>query len=104
MTIKLLDYEAIPVEVEVGDINDIGRMTIKVLSGDEVLTVIYKDFTSEEFDSCNIGRYVSYYDGEYDIYNAATGFSCLNDKAFMDRHDSYSYMYYDGDEEDEEES
>ena len=89
MTIKLFDYEAREVEFDVGDINDIGAMTIRVLSGDEVLTVIYKDFTSDTFDSCATGRTVGYYDGEYAIYNANTGVNLLNDKSFMNRTDSY---------------
>lgn len=99
MTVKLFDYQAKEVEFDVGDINDIGAMSIQVLSGDEVLTVIYKDFTSRSFDSCSTGRYVGYNDGCYEVYNANTGVNLFNSKAFTNRNDSY--WFYRMDEEDE---
>lgn len=88
MTVKLLDYEDNAIEADVGDINDIVRMSIRVLSGDEVLTVIRKDTTVETFDSSDC-RFMSFFDGEYDIYDVHTGVNYFNNEAFMNRQSSY---------------
>jgi hypothetical protein len=93
MTVKLLDYRHRPVEVEVGDIETIGCMRMEVLSGDEILEVIRKDFTIEKFDSYPGGRYVGYPDGEYDVYNPAAGINLFNKAAFMNR--TSSYWFYE---------
>lgn len=99
MTVKLLDYAGKAVEVDVGDINDIGSMRIRVVTGDEILTVVHKDFTVEEFDSSGC-RMRDFWDGEYEIYSATTGLNELNREAFINR--TSSYWFYDDDEEDEE--
>lgn len=89
MTVKLLDYKGNATNVEVGDINNIGAMRIKVLSGDEVLTVIHKDdYSISEFDSC-VCRINDYFDEEYEVYNVVTGVNLFEDKAFMERTNSY---------------
>lgn len=100
MTIKLLDYARSVVEVDVGDIDTIGAMSIQVVTGDEILKVIYKDYTTREFDSSR-DRCANFYDGEYELYNATTGLNRLDDKAFLNRYSSYAYLY--GGEDDEEE-
>ena len=99
MTVTLLDYESRPVVVEVGELESIGRMDIDILSGDEILTVIYKDYTIKKFDSCPGGRIHGYEDGGYELYNAITGVNYFNRDAFMNRTSSY-WFYHD--EEDEE--
>lgn len=99
MTVKLLDYRRNPVEVEVGDIETIGRMRMKILSGDEILEVIRKDFTVEKFDSYPGGRIVGYYDGDYDVYNPAEGVNLFNEPAFMNRTSSYWFFDHMWEEE-----
>lgn len=91
MTIKLLDWRGDKVEVDVGNIENIGAMRIEVITGDEILRVLYKDFTIDEFDS-SYSRVRDYYDGEYEIYNATTGRNLLEDERFINRTGSYWFM------------
>ena len=92
MKIKLLDYENKIKVVDVGDIKEIGSMYIEVLSGDEVLLIIYKDYTIKEFDSSNTRREDSL-EGEYPIYNEQLGINLLKDEDFLNRKDSYDYLW-----------
>ena len=91
MTIKLFDYCANVVEVNVGDIETIGSMHIDVITGDEVLTVIRKVFTVEKFDSCN-SRLVDYPDWAYVIYDSDTGVNLLENEIFINRTKSYWFF------------
>ena len=83
MKIKLLDYETKIKVVDVGDIKKIGSMYIDVISGDEVLVVVYKDYTIKEFDSSNT-RCEDLREGRYLIYNEQLGINFLKDKDFYD--------------------
>ena len=94
MKIRLLDYKNKIIVVDVGDIKEIGSMYIEVLSGDEVLYVIYKDYTIKEFDSSNT-RCEDSHDGGYSIYNEQIGINLLKDEDFLNRKDSYDYLLKD---------
>ena len=83
MKIKLLDYETKTKIVDVGDIKEIGSMYIDVISGDEVLVVVYKDYTIKTFDSSNT-RCEDRHEGRYLIYNEQLGINLLKDKDFYD--------------------
>ena len=93
MKIRLLDYKNKIIVVDVGDIKEIGSMYIEVLSGDEVLYVIYKDYTIKTFDSSNT-RCKDNLDARYPIYNKITGLNLLKDKDFLNRIDSYDYLWF----------
>ena len=89
MTIKLLDYFGTPVEHDVGNIEDIARMIITVLSGDETLRVIYKDYSEKFFDSSK-SRMINELDDEYELYNyLKPEESILNSEEFKNRKRSY---------------
>jgi len=88
MTVKLLDYAGEITNVDIGDIDNIASMHIRVLTGDEVLTVTYKDYSVDHFDSSDC-RMEDFFDEEYDVYNINTGVNLLEDKAFMERTTSY---------------
>lgn len=89
MTIKLLDYKGTPVEHHVGNIEDIAGMFITVLSGDETLRVIYKDYSEKHFDSSDC-RFENYLDYSYELYNyLKPEESILNKEAFKNRKNSY---------------
>lgn len=88
MIVKLLDYQNRAVNVDVGDIENIGSMTIEVVTGDEVLTVVYKDYTIKKFDSCD-SRIEDCFDARYEIYNSITGVNEFNNKTFVNRTTSY---------------
>ena len=94
MKIKLLDYEDKIIVVDVGDIKEIESMYIEVISGDEVLLVVYKDYTIKEFDSSNT-RCEDRHEGRYLIYNKQRGINFLKDKDFLNRINSYSYLWKD---------
>ena len=88
MKIRLLDYAGREDIVDIGNIEDIAVMTIRVLTGDEVLTVIYKDYSVDVFDTSGC-RICDYHDDEYDIYNITDGTNMLNDEEFVNRTDTY---------------
>ena len=69
---------------------------MRVVTGDEILQVIYKDYTIEEFDSSD-DRNAEFYNGEYDVYNVVTGLNLFDKEAFMKR--TRSYWFYDYDED-----
>lgn len=50
MKLTILDFQSKRQEVEIGELKDIQRITIKVISGDEIAVVLYKDYKITEFD------------------------------------------------------
>lgn len=96
MKIKLLDYENNIKVADVGDIKEIESMYIEVLSGDEVLFVVYKDYTIKEFDPSNT-HCKDHHEGIYLIYNEQLGINLLKDEDFLNRKDSYDYLRKDKD-------
>ena len=94
MKFKLLDYETKTKVVDVGDIKEIGSIYIEIISGDEVLLVIYKDYTIKEFDSSNT-RCEDRREGIYLIYNEQSGINFLKDEDFLNRKNFYDYLWKD---------
>lgn len=102
MKIKILDYRDRPSEVDVGELNDIERMTMEVGSGDEILNVVYKDGTTKRFDSSN-DRTRYFYDGWYDVYDKERGNNIMEKPEWLNR-THYSYLYEFGDTSDADHS
>lgn len=94
MVLKLMDWEGKTVEHEVGNIDDIGLIEIEVISGDEVATVIYKDYTVAKYDSSGC-RNVDYADYAYTLYNTTKGINLLDDPKWKNRESSYWYDLYE---------
>ena len=93
MTIKLLNYRGVPVEVDIGDFNNVARMTMDVVSGDEVLNVMYKNYDVKIFDSSD-DRTMNFHDDEYEVYSFDNpGPNILDNEKFMNRTSSYWYLY-----------
>lgn len=65
MKIKIFDYKDDSKIVDLGE-KEILLITVKEVSGDDVLVVRYKDGTRKCFDSSD-SRILSFDDGEYDI-------------------------------------
>ena len=63
MKTVIYDYADRPVEIELKD-DRITKIFVKILSGDEVIEVYYKDGSCEKFDSSN-DRTIDYFDGTY---------------------------------------
>ena len=93
MKIKLLDCKDTISFVDVGDIKEIESIDIDVITGDEVLVVLYKDYTIKKFDSSNT-RCKDHLDARYPIYNELTGLNLLKDEDFLNRKDSYDYLWF----------
>lgn len=93
MKIKLLGYKNKTSFVDVGDIKEIESMDIDVITGDEVLVVLYKDYTIKKFDSSNT-RCEDHLDARYPIYNKITGLNLLKDEDFLNRKGSYDYLWF----------
>ena len=93
MEIKLLGYKNKTKVVDVGDIKEIESMYIDVITGDEVLVVVYKDYTIKTFDSSNT-RCKDHLDARYPIYNEPIGLNLLEDEDFLNRKSSYDYLWF----------
>ena len=93
MKIKLLGYKNKISFVDVGDIKEIESMYIDVISGDEVLFVVYKDYTIKEFDSSHT-RCKDHLDARYPIYNEPIGLNLLKNEDFLNRRGSYDYLWF----------
>lgn len=65
MKISIYDYANNATTVELKD-KPINLIVVCVVSGDEVIDVIYKDGTREHHDSCSM-RFMSFLDGCYVI-------------------------------------
>ena len=75
--------------IDLDRLDGILRIDIQVISGDEIVTVIYKDGSKEVRDSGRF-RTLDFNDGEYCIYQA--GLNNDIDK-WLKRKDSYDYLY-----------
>lgn len=95
MTIKLLNYRGVPVEVDIGDFNNVARMTMDVVSGDEVLNVVYKNYNVKIFDSSD-DRTMNFHDDKYEVYYFDNpGHNILDNEKFMNRTSSYWHKCLD---------
>lgn len=88
MVIELMDYQSKKVTFDIGNIEDIVKIVIEVLTGDEVATVLYRNYNIKKFDS-SYKRMADYYDYEYIVYDAINGINLLNDEIFLNREDTY---------------
>ena len=88
MKLRLIDFKKDELLVDVGNIEDIVRISITILSGDEVAFVTYKDGTTNVFDS-SFTRIIDYWDGEYTVYDVSTGVNLLDDDHWETRRTSY---------------
>ena len=97
MTIEILDYKNRKKEVDVGELKDIRKMTVDVVTGDEILNVTYKDGSEKRFDSSE-NRYKNFYDGDYELYNTETEpeINELENPEWLER-TNYSYLNEYGD-------
>lgn len=92
MKLRLLDYKNRVKEFEIGNIEDIARIVIDVVTGDEVAWVFYKDFTEDIFDSCEC-RGCDWHDGRYVIYDfrKSNEENLLFNQKWLNRETSYDF-------------
>ena len=91
MEMILLDYDCkeFPTGIDLDDLDDILRIDIEVLSGDEIARIIYKNGDMKQFDSGK-DRMVDYPDNEYCIYQAGVK-NEIDD--WLKRVNSYDYKF-----------
>lgn len=91
--LEIMDYRCIKVPVKIENFEEVVRLTIEVVSGDEILHILYKDYTEKEYDSCYMlgdFRITGYYDGEYVIYDISKGINDID--KWSKRKDNYDYF------------
>lgn len=92
MKIEIMNYRNDKVPVTIENFNNVVRLIIEVISGDEILHILYKDYTQEEYDSCymlNDFRINGFYDGEYVIYDTTKNIDYID--SWSKRKSSYDY-------------
>lgn len=65
--VKIVDFAGSIKTIILKDISSITSIKVKILTGDEVLKVMYKDGHSKTYDSCSGIRLANLYDGEYEL-------------------------------------
>lgn len=73
MTLKIMNCYDDVIDVDIGKLDDVLRISVLVLSGDEILKVLKRDGSQIEEDSDRHERSVNFYDGEYTIYDPSLG-------------------------------
>ena len=73
MTINIMNCFDDKIGVDIGELDEIERISILVLSGDEILRVTKKDGSRIEEDSDRHNRTMSFYDGDYTIFDSLKG-------------------------------
>ena len=91
MEIVLFDYEATKKTFDIGELKDVSKIEIIILSGDETAEVYYKDSAMAWFDSSD-DRVIDYYDDIYTVYDIADGTNIID--AWMKREDSYDNNWW----------
>ena len=91
-TIKIMNYQNKKVNVKIKDFENVVRLRIEVVSGDEILHVLYKDYSVQKYDSAyllDIGRIMDYHDDLYIIYDITKNIDFI--KSWNKRTNSYDY-------------
>lgn len=84
----LMDYANKKVEtpIDLDDLNDIEEIEIRVITGDEIAIVLWKNGQTKAYDSSGC-RFESFFDGSYQLYSCGEFIADLD--AFESRKDSY---------------
>ena len=90
MILKLLDYMGRETFENIGELEDIKAIVIRVVTGDEIASIIYKDGAISRIDSAN-DRMRDYFDNEYAVYvdGIPTEENLLFNEEFIRRTSSY---------------
>lgn len=94
MKVALLDYDDEKITFEIGNLDDIYFARIDVISGDEIMTVTYKDGTEAYFDSSEC-RTINFNDGGYPVYIPGK-VNLFENKKWLKRKSSYDRKWMEG--------
>lgn len=89
MKLLTYDYNSVDIDVDLDD-PSILAASMSVISGDEVLSVLYRDGSELEYDACRLAgmlRTSDHYDGLYMV--VINGNWVVDKDAFLSRKDSY---------------
>lgn len=89
--IEIMDWQGTKTTVKV-DMDKVAAINLEVVSGDEILVVVYKDYTIEKFDS-SYDRRMDFSDGSYVVFNEERSVNLLEDDEWLNRKSSYDYDY-----------
>ena len=82
--VELLNYKGEKITVDIGELKDIYLVEMNVISGDECLTVFYKDGSVNYFDADKGTRTECYDDGGYLVYMPGVK-NLFKNKRWVDR-------------------
>lgn len=92
MKLEIMNYENERISIDVGDRENIATIYIRVISGDEVAEVTYKDYSKKIFDSAILlhnYRSMDYNDYEYEIYNFQKEDNAIDNPQWLKRGTAY---------------
>lgn len=75
--ISIMDYKGKKTKVKIDNFENVIKLEIEVLSGDELLYVLYKDYSTERYDSSD-NRFMDYSDAYYCIYDTTKNIDYLD--------------------------
>ena len=87
-TITILDYSATPKSIVINNFKDVVKINVRVVSGDEILEVLFNDYRIEHYDSYT-DRCEDYPDSYYCIYDTTKKINNL--RKWSKRSNSYDY-------------
>lgn len=90
MIVELMDYNNVKSNHDIGDEKEIVAAHVKVISGDEVLEVLYKDGATKAFDSSD-RRIHDFYDGGYLAFMPSAGVDLFRSEKWLGRINSYDW-------------
>ncbi len=86
--IEIMDYKDDKKKVKIDNFEDVVRLEIEVISGDELLYILYKDYSVMKYDSSDCRR-LEYNDSFYCIYDITKDIDYL--ERWNERIDSYNF-------------
>lgn len=90
-TIIIRDFENNPTMVTIEDFETVSKIYIDIITGDEILHVIRKDFSEDVYDSSNC-RVLNFADGCYSVYWPERGINLLDEPKWCKCENSYDRM------------
>lgn len=83
-----MDYARNKTNIDIDDFENVVRMSIEIISGDEILHILRKDYSEESYDSCS-ERIMNFSDDYYTIYDITKNINYIDD--WNKRSSSYDY-------------
>ena len=89
MDIKILEYNNDVTVKTIDNFDEVEQIFINVISGDEELVIVYKDYSTKVVNPGRANLYEDYIDYIYVIYDKNESINLIDNPRFMNRKDSY---------------